>query len=237
VPVTCAEGARGELELDLLPTDCAVQQFSWQQDRGPALVIAPDGGARVAFATTTQDLQAQAGQELGWSITATVGPGNSAVASRSIQLVPAPFVQISHRTDVPIAREEEAVGVEVILTNPTACAVSGLVLRESLGGLQPIPGSVRVAGVKLDKTISAGVLEVRDLSLPALSTIKVRYLAKVPLLSRARPSAQVLLSGTDVTVPVVRPAATGCGCDAASPGAFALLALGAALVRSRRRSG
>jgi MYXO-CTERM domain-containing protein len=236
VSVTCSEGARGQLELEVLPTDCALQQFSWVQDRGPALVAGPDGGAIVSFATATHDLQAQAGQELSWSITANIGEGNSQTASRSVRLVPAPFIEIAHRTDVPIAREEEAVGIEVILTNPTACAVSGLLLRESLGRLDPIPGSVRVGGVKVTETIVDDVLEVRELSLPALGSTRVTYLAKVPLLAAARPRGQVIMTGTDVTITAPPPGATGCGCDAASGSGFALLALGAALVRSRRRS-
>ena len=235
VPVSCAEGARGSLSLDLLPTDCAAQTYSWAQDIGPALVVVPDGGSTVSFATATQDLQAQAGQELGWSITATTGVGNSAVASRKVRLVPAPFVQISHRTDVPVAREEELVGVEVILTNPTACAVTGVVLRESLGGLKPVTGSVRVTGAKPEVTIVGDVLEVPGLALPALGSMSVTYLARVPLLSRARPRGQVLMTGADVTIdsPVT---ATGCGCDASSAGGFALMVLAAAMLRSRKRS-
>ena len=123
------------------------------------------------------------------------------------------------------------------LTNPTACAVTGVVLRESLGGLEPIEGSVRVKGVQLDAGISADVLEVTGLSLPALGSVRVTYLANVPLLSAARPSAQALLSGTDVTVGVTpKPPSTGCQCDSTSGVAFGLLALGAAAVRSRRRS-
>ena len=237
VPVTCENGARGLLQLDLLPTDCAVEQFSWTQNQGPAVTLFSDAGVGVSFATAPKDLQAQAGQQLGWSITATVGVGNSQVASRSIRLVPEAFVQIAHRTDVPVAREEEAVGIEVILTNRTDCAVSGLVLRETLGGLVPVPGSLRVAGATVEATIVGDVLDVPGLSLPANQSTHITYLARVRLLSAARPSGQVWLKGTDVTLPDVRVVATtGCGCDSTGS-ALGLWALAAALVRSRRRSG
>ena len=122
--------------------------------------------------------------------------------------------------------------------NTTSCAVGPLVLRESLGGLLPIAGSVRLNGVKLDATIVGGVLEVPGLLLPDTGSTRITYLAKVPLLSAARPSGQVMLGPTDVTLrpgPLPLPAA-GCGCDSSTGSAFALLVLGAALVRSRRRS-
>jgi|GEM_PF-2296605 len=237
VPVTCGEGARGSLGLNLLPTDCAAQDFRWTQDQGPKLLLAPDAGAVVSFATATQDLQNQAGQTLGFSITATIGPGNTAVASRQVTLVPAPFVEVVHHTDLPVAQEEEVVGVEVVLTNPTACAVSGLVLRESLGGLDFLAGSVRVGGRRVQRADEVnGTIEVPDLALPALGRIRISYLAKVPLLSKARPSAQVFLAGTDVTAaPPLKPT-SGCGCDASSSSGFALMALGLVMMRSRRRS-
>ncbi len=237
VPVSCEHGASAELELDVLPTDCALQQFSWTQDHGPALVVSSDGGSRLRFATLSQDLQTLAGQELGWSVTATVGADNTATASRRIRMVPTRFVQIAHRTDVPVAREEEAVGVEVTLTNSTACAVTGAVLRESLGGLDPILGSVRLAGVTREASVVGDEFVVADLSLPASGSIRITYLAKVPLLAAARPTGKVMLTGTDVTLTATALPAAGCGCNAGSGGGgFLLLALAAAFVRTRRRS-
>ncbi len=236
IPVTCNEGARGALALNLLPTDCAAQDFRWTQERGPGLLIAPDAGAVVSFATATQDLQAQAGATLGFFITATIGPGNTATAARQVTLVPAPFVEVVHHTDLPVAQEEEVVGVDVVLVNPTACAVSGLVLRESLGGLDFLPGSVRVAGRRVPRAEAVnGTIEVPELDLPALGRVRISYLAKVPLLSKARPSAQVFMVGTDVTAVPPAKAASGCGCDASSSSGFALMVL-AVLVRLRRRS-
>lgn len=233
VPVTCADGARGVLSLAIDPADCATQQFSWA---GSAVVDVADGGARATFATPTRDLQAQAGSTLTFTVTATVGPGNTDTAVRSVRLVPQRFIEVTHRSDVPIAREEESVGVEVTLTNPTACAVSGVVLREALGGLKPVPGTVRVEGVAIDAGVGADMLEVPGLAIPARGATRVQYLARVPLLSAARPFGVVTLAGTDVTVVQgLAPPPAGCGCNSSSAG-FALLAIAAALVRSKRRT-
>lgn len=231
-PVSCAGGAGGTLNLALDPADCAAQKFSWAGDA----ISASDGGPRATFAVPANDLQAQAGRTLQFTITASVGAGNTDTQVRSVKLVPERFVEVTHRSDVPVAREEESLGVEVTLTNPTACAVSGVTLREALGGLKVVAGSVHVEGAPAESTATADVLEVPNLSIAARGATKVRYLARVPLLSAARPLGVVTFAGTDVTVQTGLPGpAAGCGCTSAPVGALAFAAIAWALLRSRRQ--
>jgi MYXO-CTERM domain-containing protein len=226
VPVTCEAGAHGELTLTPGGNDCQAQQFRFVQTSGPKLLLESQQGASLSFATAAGDLQSQAGTDLSWSVTASVGAGNSQTATRSVHLVPAAFIEISHRTDLPVAREEESLGVEVRLTNTTACAVSGLVVREWLGGLKPIAGTVRLAGTPVDAAPVEGYLEIPDVALEAGATTTLSYVARVPLLASVRPSAEARFRGTNVTLGAtgLDRTARGCGCASGEGEAFALLA-------------
>jgi MYXO-CTERM domain-containing protein len=237
VPVSCEKGAGATLAFDFQPTDCRSEDFSWQQTRGPSLLHEP-GGSDLSFATRTHDLEAQAGQQVAWDVTGTIAPGNSVTVSRAVLLEPVEFIEVTHKTSVPIAREEEALTIEVVIHNTTDCAVSGLLLREFLGSLKAVPDTVRVAGVRFEPVVGTGTLEISDLSLAARGTTIVTYQARAPLLAAAKPGAQVAFRGYDVTIRaggLDRPS-TGCGCDSSTPGMFALAALTALVMRARRRS-
>ncbi len=236
LPVRCGEGGGGGLVVSPAPGSCAAAGWSWRQLDGPLLDGGLYAGAQIDVRTVDLGFEA-VGQAVRFEITADAGGANVATAVREVRFVTEPFLEISERV-VPLpVREEEGLDVLITLYNPTVCAVSGLEARVALGDLTAVDGTVRLDGAPLTATVGSGELRVPGVSVPAGERALLRFRARMPLLGRPSVTTGAFLNDVKVSVDRVAPPGGGCGCGSAPGGTLALLLLGLALVRSRRRFG
>ena len=228
---SCGAGAKGTVRAIPGPDQCPTSQLKWEQLSGPLLEQPTQGPGDLEVATQEKGLDALIGETLQFQVTATGGTGNVATATTALQIVPAsPFVEVRHLTDTPIANESGLVGVTVELTNTTDCPLSAASYRESLEGLDFVPGSARFAGTKVDAVVDGDALVVSGLPLGAHETARLGYYARPRLLSSPKPSGQVFVRSVPVSETAgLTSESSRCGCSGAGEGsalgAIGLLAL------------
>lgn len=238
LPVQCGMGASGTLHVESADGGCATPVATWTQTGGPALAQASYSGTTVDVRTQSTGLDI-VGQAIDFDVVVGDGSGATATGQHRVLLVADPFVEISESTAPFPPREEESVQVTVRLTNTTACDVGGLEVRETLGGLSPALGTLRLGDVAVSGTFANGRLTVQDVALAAGETKTLTFQARRRLLASGRLSGTVLLRDQVVSLRPAEPAAaTGCGCAAGGPGAEALLLAMLVLARlgARRRN-
>ncbi len=249
VQLACTGGS-GTAQIDA-SGGCAAQTYDWSTDSGVLTIDAGLTGGAAQLLVTAGQLDALAGAQLPLGVTVHNGP-NSATGGGRVLVTPLPFVEVSHRKDPVQPSEEEPSGVEVLLHNTTDCPVTGIGLRETLDGLAPVKGSVRLEGRAVPATVAGGVLSVDGIALDARQTAHLTYLARVPLLAHATPVGAAVMVRDNPGVacsltsdnrcqypvslgPSVSPAPRACGCDAAPDTWVLLLALVGVLLRRRSR--
>lgn len=237
--IACGDVARAHASVTFGPADCDSAQVDWTS--AGAVAIAPsDAGPSVDLTTVSNDFNGLIGLPVDVVATATAETGTRSVNASPVPIVTVdPFVTVVHRTDTAVASESRVLGVEVQLTNGTACDVSGVELHEALDGVRLVDGSITGPdGGKIDGVPDGGgEFVVPGLSLPAGQVVTVRYLVQPTLFGDPSPGGVVTLRDVPIST---RSGLTGggstCGCQSASGGATALIGLwGAALLRRRRK--
>lgn len=237
LPVVCGVGARGTLTVEEAPGGCATPVATWRQTGGPALAEAILSGTTVLVQSASLGLD-PVGQVLSFDVEVGDGTGVSATASHQVRLTAEPFVEIAEAFAPFPAREEESMWVTIHLRNTTACDVTGLVLREALDGLSPVLDTLRLGVAPVTGEWADGVLTIRDLALPADTAAQVTFEARRRLLAKGGATGTVHLNDVLVSSRLPEaPPATGCGCQPAGGGAWALAGLWALALRRRRRLG
>lgn len=237
--ITCGDVARAHASVTFGPADCDTAQVDWTS-AGAVAIASVDAGSSVDLATVSNDFNGLIGLPVDVVATATAETGTRSVNAAPVPIVTVdPFVTLVHRTDTAVASESRVLGVEVQLTNQTACDVSGVELHEALDGVRLVDDSVTGPdGGKIGWVPDGGgELVVPGLSLPAGQVVTVRYLAQPTLFGDPSPGGVATLRDVPISA---RSGLSGggstCGCQSASGGATALIGLaGAALLRRRRK--
>ena len=230
VEVTCGAGASAQLNLMPAPNACGAAALSWRVVSGPPLATMSGSGAALTLQTESLDYSA-VGQQVVLLWAADAGAGNTDVATRTVELGVRPFLEVAVKVRPPLRREEEAVALEITLTNATDCAVEGLVLTLPLSGASPILESALIGEVHAAARLTDEGVVVEGVAVPAQGKTTVSLSARARLLSSPAIAPVAFLRGYQVStaLPIAAPA-TGCGCsELASP--FFMLVL---LVLRRR---
>lgn len=228
--VACGTGARGIVALLPEPNACAAADVQWRVS-GPA-VVTPSGSGE-SFTLQTQALDfSTVGQRLSIEWSADGGPGNADSAAYTIDLGVQPFLEVDVKSRPPLRREEEAMTLEITLSNSTSCAVDGVSVLMPLAGGSPIADSVLVDGVKRAGNVTDLGLVVDGVSVPGEGKTTLQLSVHPRLLSSPTVEPVASLNGYVIsTRPPLAAPATGCGCSTAD---LSML-LGALLIFVRRR--
>lgn len=228
--VACGTGARGIVALLPEPNACAAADVQWRVS-GPA-VVTPSGSGE-SFTLQTQALDfSTVGQQLTIEWSADAGPGNADSATYTIDLGVQPFLSIDVQSRPPLRREEEAMTLELTLSNSTPCAVDGVSVLMPLAGGSPIADAVLVDGVKRAGSLTDLGLVVDGVSVPGEGKTILQLSVRPRLLSSPTVEPVASLNGYVIsTRPPLAAPATGCGCRTADLS----MMLGALLIFVRRR--
>ncbi len=230
--VSCGVGARASVTLLRAPNTCAASSFSWRAVSGPALTVTSGTGDTLELQSEALDFSV-VGEQVALEWTADAGAGNSASATRQIELGVLPFIEVSVKARPPLRREEETVVLDVMLLNTTACAVDGLSVALPASGGTLILDSILVDGLRATarSTIEGPVVE--GISVPAAGVSTIRLSVRSRLLSSPSIQPAASLRGYVVSIqPAVGSPATGCGCSQVEVSALVLAGL--AFLRRRR---
>jgi|CXWL01.1.fsa_nt_gi MYXO-CTERM domain-containing protein len=238
--VTCEAGLNAVIDLEQAPGACTATETTWWLATGQDAGLLTQNPLRGSAATVQSQLglglEELVGRDLVWDVSVDAGSGNIATAQRSVHLVTAPFVTITHQAEHTRVSEGDVLGVQATLVNGTECTVSSLMLQESLASLSYLEGTARVDGRSVPASTAKGILTIGPVELGGRATAKVTWLGRVPLSPKVVFSAIAMLHGENVSVDLttqpIKP--HGCGCGS-SDGGMSVLTLLAVLALSRRQ--
>ncbi|HVE86030.1 MAG TPA: hypothetical protein VND93_24405 [Myxococcales bacterium] len=240
--ITCGDAGTATVIANIASGQCQTETVDWSSSGAVAIQPATSTpGTPVELSTVSTDFGGLIGLPVTVTATATAETGIASM-SQTVLVTADPFVSVVHRTDAPVSSESRVLGVEVTLTNTTACDVSGMEWHESLEGLTWLPDSVRGPDGWMSASESNGELVVPGISLAAGQSLTLRYAARPSLFGSPSPSGWVTLRGLPVSATDGLDGGTStCGCQTAGGAAPAAVAVALALLvlpalrRARRR--
>jgi hypothetical protein len=217
------------LHVDDAPTGCALSNsiVTWSQTGGAPVTLQQVDNHN-AHITSTQPGLSLAGQSATFSVLADDGQGNQAMGGGTVKFE-VHFIGFVHSMAPAASNADALTTVQITVVNTQPCPAANVMVHESLNGLEYVPGSST-----MPMTAAGAGLDIGPLALEAGGQISVSYLARVPLLGSAQPTATATINGIDVTATLPAPKPVdSCGC---SSGASSLLLLAALSLWPRRRA-
>jgi hypothetical protein len=216
------------LHVDDSDGGCALSNsiVTWSQTGGAPVTLQQVDNHN-AHITSTQPGLSLAGQSATFSVLADDGRGNTATGGGTVSFE-AHFIGFRHSMAPAATNADALTTVQITVVNTQPCPAGNVMVHESLNGLEYVPGSST-----MPMTAAGAGLDIGPLALDAGGQFSVSYLARVPLLGSAQPTATATINGVDVTATLPAPKPPdSCGCSSSS----SLLLLAALSLWPRRRA-